>query len=198
MGDAASVGRVFAKALGWFVTASLVSLLLGLLMSNLLRPGKNLGLPLPDIGASANLATSKFTLKDFVGHMVPRSFAESMANNEILQIVVFSMFFGVALAALGDKAKILVGAIDQLAHVMLKITGYVMKLAPLAGRTKSNRRRRRASTNRKPVQARRGSCRLLSLPSLRSYRLHWACFSPAPCSNSLVANLNMPHQSQAK
>ncbi|HMC46425.1 MAG TPA: cation:dicarboxylase symporter family transporter [Caballeronia sp.] len=132
MGDAASVGRVFAKALGWFVTASLVSLLLGLLMSNLLRPGENLGLPLPDIGASANLATSKFTLKDFVGHMVPRSFAESMANNEILQIVVFSMFFGVALAALGDKAKILVGAIDQLAHVMLKITGYVMKLAPLA------------------------------------------------------------------
>jgi len=132
MGDAASVGRVFAKALGWFVTASLISLLLGLLMSNLLRPGENLGLPLPDIGASANLATSKFTLKDFVGHMVPRSFAEAMANNEILQIVVFSMFFGIALAALGDKGKVLVAAIDQLSHVMLKITGYVMKLAPLA------------------------------------------------------------------
>ncbi|WP_250517327.1 dicarboxylate/amino acid:cation symporter [Caballeronia sp. INDeC2] len=132
MGDAASVGRVFAKALGWFVTASLISLLLGLVMSNLLKPGDNLGLPLPDIGASANLATSKFTLKDFVGHMVPRSFAESMANNEILQIVVFSMFFGVALAALGEKGKVLLAAIDQLSHVMLKITGYVMKLAPLA------------------------------------------------------------------
>ncbi|SAK81267.1 sodium:dicarboxylate symporter [Caballeronia temeraria] len=132
MGDAASVGRVFAKALGWFLTASLVSLLLGLLMSNLLKPGDNLGLPLPDIGASANLATSKFTLKDFVSHMVPRSFAESMANNEILQIVVFSMFFGVALAALGERGKVLLAAIDQLSHVMLKITGYVMKLAPLA------------------------------------------------------------------
>jgi Na+/H+-dicarboxylate symporter len=132
MGDAASVGRVFAKALGWFITASLISLLLGLLMSNLLRPGENLGLPLPDIGASANLATAKFTLKDFVGHMVPRSFAEAMANNEILQIVVFSMFFGIALAALGEKGKVLVAAIDQLSHVMLKITGYVMKLAPLA------------------------------------------------------------------
>ncbi|MCA8033099.1 dicarboxylate/amino acid:cation symporter [Burkholderia arboris] len=132
MGDAASVGRVFAKAFGWFITASLVSLLLGLLMANLLRPGDNLGLPLPDIGASANLATSKFTLKDFVGHMVPKSFAEAMANNEILQIVVFSMFFGVALAALGERGKILVAAIDQLSHVMLKITGYVMKLAPLA------------------------------------------------------------------
>ncbi|KUZ13691.1 C4-dicarboxylate ABC transporter [Burkholderia territorii] len=132
MGDAASVGRVFVKAFGWFVTASLISLLLGLFMANLLRPGENLGLPLPDIGASANLATSKFTLKDFVGHMVPRSFAEAMSNNEILQIVVFSMFFGVALAALGERGKILVAAIDQLSHVMLKITGYVMKLAPLA------------------------------------------------------------------
>ena len=132
MGDAASVGRVFAKAMGWFVTASLVSLILGLILANLLQPGHNLGLPLPDIGASANLATSKFTLKDFVSHLIPKSFAESMANNEILQIVVFSMFFGVALAALGDKGKTLVAAIDELSHVMLKITGYVMKLAPLA------------------------------------------------------------------
>ena len=132
MGDAASVGRVFAKALGWFVTASLVSLLLGMLLANLLQPGHNLGLPLPDIGASANLATAKFTLKDFVSHLVPKSFAEAMANNEILQIVVFSMFFGVALAALGEKGRTLVAAIDELAHVMLTITGYVMKLAPIA------------------------------------------------------------------
>ena len=132
MGDAASVGRVFGKALGWFITASLISLVLGLVMANLLEPGKNLGLPLPDIGASANLATSKFTIKDFVSHLVPKSFAEAMANNEILQIVVFSMFFGVALAALGEKGKTLVAAIDELSHAMLKITGYVMKLAPLA------------------------------------------------------------------
>jgi Na+/H+-dicarboxylate symporter len=132
MGDAASVGRVFAKALGWFITASLVSLLLGMVLANLLQPGHNLGLPLPDIGASANLATAKFTLKDFVNHLVPKSFAEAMAQNEILQIVVFSMFFGVALAALGEKGKTLVAAIDELAHVMLTITGYVMKLAPVA------------------------------------------------------------------
>src|SRR5262245_43377681 len=132
MGNAASVGRVFTKALAWFITASLVSLVLGLLLANLLEPGVNLGLPLPDIGASANLATSKFTLKDFITHLVPKSFAEAMANNEILQIVVFSMFFGVALAALGDRAKTLVASIDELSHAMLKITGYVMKLAPLA------------------------------------------------------------------
>jgi Na+/H+-dicarboxylate symporter len=132
MGDASSVGRVFGKALGWFVTASLVSLVLGLILANLLQPGHNLGLPLPDIGASANLATAKFTLKDFISHLVPKSVAEAMANNEILQIVVFSMFFGVALAALGERGKTLVAMIDELSHAMLKITGYVMKLAPLA------------------------------------------------------------------
>jgi len=132
MGDAKSVGRVFGKAIGWFLTASLISLVIGLVMANLLKPGENLGLPLPDIGASANLAISKFTLKDFVSHTVPKSFVEAMANNEILQIVVFSMFFGVALASLGDKAKTLVAAIEELSHAMLKITGYVMKLAPLA------------------------------------------------------------------
>ena len=132
MGDAASVGRVFVKSISWFITASLVSLLLGLVLANLLQPGHNLGLPLPDIGSAANLATAKFTLKDFVSHLVPKSFAEAMANNEILQIVVFSMFFGVALAALGEKGKTLVASIDELSHVMLVITGYVMKLAPVA------------------------------------------------------------------
>jgi Na+/H+-dicarboxylate symporter len=132
IGDAASVGRVFGKALAWFFTASLVSLVLGLVMANVLKPGVDVGLPLPDIGASANLATAKFTVRDFVSHLVPKSFAEAMANNEILQIVVFSMFFGVALSALGPAAKTLVAAIDELSHAMLKITGYVMKLAPLA------------------------------------------------------------------
>ena len=132
MGDAASVGRVFLKAMLWFVTASLVSLVLGLVLANWLQPGHNLGLPLPDVGAATNLATAKFTLKEFINHLVPKSFAEAMANNEILQIVVFSMFFGVALAALGEKGRTLVAAVEELAHVMLKITGYVMKLAPLA------------------------------------------------------------------
>ena len=132
MGDAKSVGRIFAKSLGWFVIASIVSLLMGLVLANVLHPGRDLGLPLPDIGAATNLKTASFTLKEFVTHLVPRSFAESMANNEILQIVVFSMFFGVALAALGDIGKPLTSVIDSLAHVMLKITGYVMLLAPVA------------------------------------------------------------------
>jgi len=132
MGDAASVGRVFAKSLGWFITASLVSLVLGLILANLLQPGHNLGLPLPDIGTSANLATAKFTLKDFVSHLVPRSFTEAMANNEILQIVVFSLFFGVAAASLGERAAGVVKIIDEASQIILTITGYIMALAPIA------------------------------------------------------------------
>src|SRR4026208_2169297 len=58
MGDARSVGRIFAKALGRLVIASIVLALLGLLLANLLQPGKDLGLPLPDIGAATNLKTA--------------------------------------------------------------------------------------------------------------------------------------------
>ena len=132
MGDAKALGRVFGKAMGWFIVASLVSLSLGIFMANLLEPGRNLGLPLPDLNAATNLATNKFTLKEFVGHMVPRSFAEAMATNEVLQIVVFSIFLGAALAGMGERARPVVEGIDALAQAMLKMTGYVMKLAPLA------------------------------------------------------------------
>ena len=132
MGDASAVGRVFGKALGWFLTASLISLSVGLVMANLLQPGHNLGLPLPEVTSATNLQTSVFTLKDFMTHLVPKSFAEAMATNEILQIVVFSIFFGIALASLGKKAEGLVNVIEDLSHAMLKVTGYVMKLAPLA------------------------------------------------------------------
>ncbi|POR42711.1 dicarboxylate/amino acid:cation symporter [Methylobacterium sp. V23] len=132
MGDTASVGRVGGKAMLWFVGASLCSLLLGLVMVNILRPGDNLNLPLPDAGTTTNLKAASLSLKEFVTHLVPKSPVEAMANNEILQIVVFSIFFGVALAALGTKGKLLAQVIEGLADVMLKITGYVMGFAPIA------------------------------------------------------------------
>jgi len=132
MGDAASIGRVFLKVMLWFVSASLMSLVLGLVLANWLQPGASLSLPLPNAGDVTSLATSKLSLKEFIQHLVPESFAEAMAKNEILQIVVFSLFFGVALSALGEKTRVLVVCIEELSHVMLKITGYVMKLAPLA------------------------------------------------------------------
>ena len=132
MGDTKSIGRIGLKTMGWFISASLLSLVLGLVMVNMLRPGDNIGLPLPDVGASTNLKVASLTLKDFVTHLVPRSVIEAMATNEILQIVVFSVFFGVAASALGEKAQTVVKAIEDLSHVMIKITGYVMAFAPLA------------------------------------------------------------------
>jgi Na+/H+-dicarboxylate symporter len=132
MGSGSSIGRIGAKTMLWFITASLISLLLGMLMVNLLRPGENIGLPLPDVSAATNLKVSSLTLKEFVTHLVPKSVIEAMANNEILQIVVFALFFGIAASALGERAKVAVAAIEDVAQVMLKITGYVMALAPLA------------------------------------------------------------------
>ncbi|MBW9334118.1 MULTISPECIES: dicarboxylate/amino acid:cation symporter [Herbaspirillum] len=131
MGDAKSVGRIFGKSLAWFFIASLVSLALGMIMANLLQPGAGVALPSPD-AAGAGLATSKFTVKEFFNHLVPKSIVEAMAQNEILQVVVFSMFFGIALAALGERGKNLLAVIDDLSHTMLKITVYVMKFAPVA------------------------------------------------------------------
>jgi Na+/H+-dicarboxylate symporter len=132
MGDAKSIGRIGIKTMGWFISASLVSLLVGLVLVNLLRPGEALNLPLPEVGTSSNLKTSSLSFKEFVIHLVPRSVIESMANNEILQIVVFSVFFGAAAASFGDKASTVIAWIEELSHVMLKVTGFVMSLAPIA------------------------------------------------------------------
>jgi Na+/H+-dicarboxylate symporter len=132
MGDTRAVGRIGAKAMAWFVGASLVSLLTGMILVNILRPGDNLNLPLPDAQASTSLKVASLSVKEFVAHLVPRSVIEAMATNEILQIVVFSLFFGVACAAMGEKARALVRGIEELSHVVLHITGYIMALAPLA------------------------------------------------------------------
>ena len=132
MEDAATVGRVGAKALGWFITASIVSLTIGLIMSHLLHPGAGLALPNPDAVAGATVDVSKFTLREFVTHLVPKSIVEAMANNEILQIVIFSVFVGTAVASIDDKAPAVLALVEQIASIMLKVTGYVMKTAPLA------------------------------------------------------------------
>ena len=110
----------------------MVSLLLGLLLVNLFEPGRSLHITLPAIGTETGLSQIKPTLGNFVAHIVPKSFTEAMATNEILQIVVFSMFFGIACAAIGDPAKPTVKLLDSLAHIMLKITSYVMHYAPVA------------------------------------------------------------------
>ena len=132
MGDAKSIGRIGLKTMGWFITASLFSLLLGLVLVNILQPGASLNLPLPEVGTSSNLKTASLSFREFVTHLVPRSVIEAMANNEILQIVVFSVFFGAAASTFGEKAGVVISWIEQLSHVMLKVTGFVMALAPIA------------------------------------------------------------------
>ena len=132
MGDVAIVGRVGAKALGWFIFASLVSLTLGLLMVGLFEPGKAMHLPLPPATATSGVEATALSLQGFIAHAVPASVIDAMARNEILQIVVFSAFFGTAMAALGERSRALVDVLDAVAHIMLKVTSYVMLLAPLA------------------------------------------------------------------
>jgi Na+/H+-dicarboxylate symporter len=132
MGDARTVGRIGGRALAWFVMASLISLTIGLVLANVLQPGSNVGIPLPAVNAAVELKTSSLNLKDFLTHVFPRNIFESMANNEILQIVVFSVFFGLALGRVnGAKARVLSEAIEGAVPVMLKVTGYVMLFAPL-------------------------------------------------------------------
>jgi Na+/H+-dicarboxylate symporter len=132
VGDIKAVGRIGGRTLAWFLTASLISLALGMILVNIFKPGEAMHLILPDSHTSVGIKTAAVSLKDFVGHVFPRSIFEAMSNNEILQIVVFALFFGVATAAIGPKGEIVIAAMDAISHVILKITGYVMQLAPIA------------------------------------------------------------------
>ena len=133
MEDASTIGRVGAKTMGWFIGASLVSLTIGLIMVHILQPGAAMHLAIPDAGpAGATVDMTKFNLKEFVTHIFPRSIVEAMANNEILQIVIFSIFVGTAVSALDDRAPAVLALVEQISAIMLKVTSYVMKTAPLA------------------------------------------------------------------
>ena len=132
VGDIKAVGRIGGKTLLWFLSATLISLLLGMLLVNIFQPGTEMHLPLPDSHLATGIKKTGISFKDFIDHVFPKSFFEAMANNEILQIVVFSIFFGIGTAAIGEKGEVVVKAMDAIAHVIMKMTGYVMQLAPLA------------------------------------------------------------------
>jgi Na+/H+-dicarboxylate symporter len=132
MGDIAALGRVAFRSIGWFIFASLVSLTLGLVLVSTLQPGVGLNLPLPPATAASGVETAAFNLHDFISHVVPASIFEAMANNEILPIVIFSLFFGIALTAVGERGKPIVHAVEALVRVMLQVTNYVMRFAPFA------------------------------------------------------------------
>ena len=132
MGSGSRLGRIFAKTMGWFVSASFISLLLGLIMVNLLEPGANFPGTLPDKSQSTGLPVSAFSFEKFLTHLIPTSIADAMAQNEILQIVIFAVFFAVAMGSMPERSKPMLALIDDLGHIMLKVTGYVMLFAPLA------------------------------------------------------------------
>jgi Na+/H+-dicarboxylate symporter len=131
MEDAATVGRVGMKALGWFLSLSIVSLLLGMFMVEWLHPGT--GLVIANAGDPTSIpATSSFTLDNFVDHVIPTSVIKAMADNEILQIVVFAVFVGTAISMLDKKSPRIMELAEEGAAIMLKVTTIVMKFAPVA------------------------------------------------------------------
>lgn len=132
LGDIGAVGRIGGKTLLWFLAASFTSLLLGMILVNIFKPGIAMDLPLPEVSEIPGITNTGLSLKVFLYHVFPSSVVEAMAKNEILQIVVFSLFFGVATAAIGEQGKIVITFMDSCAHVILKLTGYVMNFAPLA------------------------------------------------------------------
>lgn len=132
LGDVKAIGRLGGKALFYFFVASLASLSLGMVLVNLAQPGVQLHLPVSQDALHAALPANHFDLKTLLHHVIPQNVVEAMGNNEILQIVVFASFFGVAAATTGDRGEPIIAALDALGHVMLRVTGYVMLLAPLA------------------------------------------------------------------
>lgn len=130
VGDFKSVGRIGLKTILYFQFATVIALALGLLLVNVFEPGKVMNLPLPALDASSGVANKTPELKEFITHVIPKSVVDAMANNEILPIVIFSLFFGVAAASLGPKASSVVNAMDAVGQVMFKVTNYVMLFAP--------------------------------------------------------------------
>ncbi|MDT9012562.1 dicarboxylate/amino acid:cation symporter [Novosphingobium sp. APW14] len=130
MGDSAALGRIGFRAITWFILASLISIGLGLIMVNFFQPGVGVDV---SVAAAASVGeVAKLDFFDFVLHIFPKNAFDAMATNNILQILVFSVFAGVALSALGEKGAPLVRGADALAEMMLQITGYVMRFAPFA------------------------------------------------------------------
>ncbi|MER0439840.1 dicarboxylate/amino acid:cation symporter [Emticicia sp. W12TSBA100-4] len=132
LGDFKVVGRIGLKTLGYFYFATILSLATGLIAVNIMKPGKVMTLDLPSTGTDTGVEAKKMTLENFITHVFPKSIFEALSTNEVLQIVVFSLFFGVALAAIGEKGKSVTKALDAISEVMFKIVGYVMTFAPYA------------------------------------------------------------------
>ena len=132
MGDSSALGRIGTRAIAWFILASLISISLGLIMVNFFEPGAGLNLTVGAHSIAEVGEVKKLDLFEFIEHVFPKNIFQAMADNNVLQILVFALFAGVGLTAIGDKGKPLVRGAEALAELMLQITGYVMRLAPIA------------------------------------------------------------------
>jgi len=133
MDSGQDVGRIGLRTVGWFLCASLISLALGLMLANVLQPGAGLHMIAGSDDVNTGLNTAGLNFKDIVEHAFPTSLLDAMARNDILQILVFSIFFGLALSALKQdpRVKVVIEAIDGMVPLMLRLTDYVMRAAPL-------------------------------------------------------------------
>ncbi|MES2681070.1 MAG: dicarboxylate/amino acid:cation symporter [Bacteroidota bacterium] len=131
VGDFKSVGRIGLKTLVYFTSATLIALALGLVIVNLFEPGKVMQLDLPATDVETGIKTGVQNPKNFIDHVIPESIIRSMASNDILPIVVFALFFGVAAASIGSKGLPIIKAFESLSDVMFKVTNFVMNFAPL-------------------------------------------------------------------
>jgi len=124
MGDSTALGRIGFRAISWFIIASFISIGLGLLLVNFFEPG--VGAPVGAADISSIGEVKKLDAREFILHIFPKNFFESMSTNNILQILVFSLFAGVALSAMGEKARPLVKGARDCAEILLTVPGLEM------------------------------------------------------------------------
>ncbi|MGG4506811.1 C4-dicarboxylate transporter DctP [Heyndrickxia sporothermodurans] len=133
MGDMKKVGKVGGKAIIYFEIVTTLALIIGLLVVNILHPGSGLDpdkLPKGDISQYTGEG-EKLNWVDFLTHIVPHSMVSAFAEGDILQVLFFSILFGVGLAALGEKGKSIIEFFDKISQVFFKIIGYIMRAAPI-------------------------------------------------------------------
>jgi aerobic C4-dicarboxylate transport protein len=135
MQDLKKVGRVGGKALLYFEIVSTLALLLGLVVGNVVRPGGafNINASTLDAKAVAEYAgqAKAQTIADFLLHIIPSTVVDAFAKGDILQVVLISILFGVALSAMGDRCKPLITFIDSMTHAVFGVVNILMRLAPI-------------------------------------------------------------------
>lgn len=132
-GDFKKLGRLGGKAIIWFEFATTIALAIGLLFMNIAEPGVGVTLSASAANASNAAAASQHSvdLVDYAVHIIPTNIVDAMARQDMLQIIFFACFFGVAVAHIGGKGETIVDICQSVAEAMFKVTGYVMHFAPI-------------------------------------------------------------------